>query len=419
MCTLTEIAEGILARAKKLDAHTASVGLPSTHFFYDTLTDLPEEIEEERKALVNATQDLKRLALGPVGTLLETLFTFTDLQSLRFIYNHNIPAHVPLDGDISFSTIAKSAGVDEVLLRRFLQHAMINRIFAETRPGYVRHTAASRILRQDSEAMDTIGFLVEDLAPASLKVNEAHQKWPNSGEPNETGFNIENKTDDSFYIELAKTPERARRFGGGMRFMTRGSLYDINHLIHGYDWKSINEVGGTVVDVGGGQGGVSMALAKEFPNLNLIVQDLPGTAEEGERLLPKALKGQVSFMGHDFFQEQPIKDADVYFFRFIFHNWSDKYSIQLLKNLIPAMKDGSRVVIYEFLPDVVANTKWTEKQKRNLDMIQALGWNSLERTTPDWVNLFTSADKRLKLLGTRTPKGSSVSIIEAVFRRNS
>lgn len=320
-----------------------------------------------------------------------------------------------MDGDISFVEVAKAANVDAVLLRRFLQHAMMSRVFAEVKPGHVRHTAPSRILALDSEAMDTIGFLVEDLAPSSLKVIEAHQKWPESGEPNETGFNIENNTDDSFYIELAKTQERARRFGGGMRFMTRGSLYDINHLIRGYEWAAIEAVGGTVVDVGGGQGGVSMALAKAYPNLKLVVQDLPGTAEEGEKLLPTALKDRVRFMGHDFLTEQPIKNAHVYFFRFILHNWSNKYAEKILKNLIPAMKPGSKVVIYEFLPEVVASTKWSDKQKRNLDMIQALGWNSLERTTPDWENLFAKVDPRLRLMGTRTPEGSMVSLIEAVF----
>ena len=293
---------------------------------------------------------------------------------------------------------------------------MISRVFAETKPGHVRHTAASRILAQNPEAMDTVGFLIEDLAPASLKVIEAHEKWPGSGEPNQTGFNIENNTEDSFYIELAKTPERAKRFGGGMRFMTRGSLYDINHLIRGYDWASIDAVGGTVVDVGGGQGGVSQALANAYPNLKLIVQDLPGTAEEGERLLPPTLRKQVTFMGHDFFTEQPIKEADVYFFRFILHNWSDKYAEKILGNLIPAMKPGSRVVIYEFLPDDVATTLWSDKQKRNLDMIQALGWNSLERTAADWATLFARVDPSLQFIGTSTPKGSMVSIVEAIFK---
>lgn len=241
---------------------------------------------------------------------------------------------------------------------------MVHHIFAEVRSGHVRHTAASRILRQDSEAMDTVGFLVEDLAPASLKVIEAYKKWPNSGEPNETGFNIENDTSDSFYLELAKTPERSKRFGGGMRFMTRGSLYDLSHLIRGYDWASLEATGGTVVDVGGGHGGVSRALAEAFPGIKFIVQDLAGTVEEGQKLLPAELKSQITFMPHDFFQEQPVKNADIFFFRFILHNWSDKYATQILRNLIPAMKDGTRVVIYEFLPDVAATTKWTQKQPR-------------------------------------------------------
>ncbi len=241
---------------------------------------------------------------------------------------------------------------------------MSNRIFAEARPGYVRHTAASRLLLEDPEAMDTVGFLVEDLHPAATKVIEAQHKYPGSGEPNETGFNIENNTSDPFYLELAKNTERSRRFGGGMRFMTRGALYDINHLIRGYRWSELDETAGTVVDIGGGHGGVSRALANATTKLLFIVQDLPGTAKEGERLLPEVLKERITFMPHDFFTEQPVKEADVYFFRFILHNWSDKYCIEILKNLLPAMKDGSRVVIYEFLLPEAASTVWTEKQGR-------------------------------------------------------
>ena len=54
---------------------------------------------------------------------------------------------------------------------------------------------------------------------------------------------------------------------------------------------------------------------------------------------------------------------------------------------------------------------------RNLDMIGATGWNSLERTTTDWENLFAKVDPRYQFLGARTPKGSSVSLIEAMYRQ--
>lgn len=149
----------------------------------------------------------------------------------------------------------------------------------------------------------------------------AFEKYPGSGEPNETGFNVENNTTDPFYLEIAKIPERSRRFGAGMRFMTRGSLYDINHLIQGFDWAALDKTGGIVVDIGGGQGGVSTALAFATSKLTFIVKDLPGTVKEGKQILPKELEGRVEFMAHDFMNEQPVKGADVYFFRFILHNW--------------------------------------------------------------------------------------------------
>ena len=271
---------------------------------------------------------------------------------------------MPSYGQISYPDLAKASGLDEKLLRRFVQDAMLSNIFIEPEPGYVSHSSLSRLLKEDPEAMDTIGFLVEDLNPASMRVIEAQKKWPGSGEPNETGFNIENNTDLPFYVEIGKDEERARRFGGGMRFMTRGSLYDINHLIQGYSWSELDEPGRTVVDIGGGHGGVSRALAKTTSHLQFVVQDLPGTAEEGQKILPAELKGRVKFQGHDFMKPQPVKNADVYFLRFILHNWSDKYCQKILENLLPAVKDGSRVVIYEFLLPEEADTLWTAKQGR-------------------------------------------------------
>ena len=66
---------------------------------------------------------------------------------------------------------------------------------------------------------------------------------------------------------------------------------------------------------------------------------------------PSGLEDRISFMAHDFFTPQPIT-ADVYFFRFIFHDWPDKYGISILQNLVPALKPGARVLINEFcLPE--------------------------------------------------------------------
>ncbi|RVX74075.1 hypothetical protein B0A52_01907 [Exophiala mesophila] len=413
--SLSDIAEDILACTSKIDRHANLTGRLPTSFDQDTLGRLPEDVEDARKTLIDKTQELRQLALGPVGLCLDVLFSFTDLLSFRFVYQYSIAAHVPRDGDISYEDLGQATKVDPVLVRRFLQHVMMNRIFEESRPGYVKHTAVSRLLHDEPGAVDTAGFILEDLTPSSTKVMEALELWPGSQEPNQTGFNYAFATQDSFYHAIAKDPERSRRFGECMRFFTRGSMYDIQNLVVTYPWNRWDSPGFTLVDCGGGHGSVSIALAGETSNLKFIVQDLEGTAQEGERSLSSSLKDRVSFMKHDFFTEQPVRGADLYFFRFIFHNWADKYAAQILKNLVPAMKDGARVLIYEFFVPENADPLWTRKQCRNLDMIQALGWNSLERTVPDWKSLVEKTDPRFRLTGVYQVKNSPLVLIEAVF----
>ena len=49
-----------------------------------------------------------------------------------------------------------------------------------------------------------------------------------------------------------------------------------------FDWSTL-PVDGTVVDVGGGIGTVSMALAKMQPNLKLVVQDRAAVVVDGPK----------------------------------------------------------------------------------------------------------------------------------------
>lgn len=72
--SLTQIAEEILVNARRLDEYTKANDLPPASFDQDVLEDLPAELEESRRALVDSTQTLKRLALGPVGTSKDIIF---------------------------------------------------------------------------------------------------------------------------------------------------------------------------------------------------------------------------------------------------------------------------------------------------------------------------------------------------------
>ena len=122
----------------------------------------------------------------------------------------------------------------------------------------------------------------------------------------------------------------------------------------------------TVVDVGGSEGKYSIALARSFPNLKFIVQDLPAVvrAVGTKHLVPSELADRVTFMAHDMFKEQPVS-ADVYLYRWVFHDWPDAYVVKILRQLIPSFKPGARLIINDtILPEPNTLSELHERKVR-------------------------------------------------------
>ena len=89
-----------------------------------------------------------------------------------------------------------------------------------------------------------------------------------------------------------------------------------------------------------------MALAKSFPKLNFIVQDMKETVERNQNNVPEEFKGRVSFQTQDCFTPQPV-EADVYLMRHMAHSWPEKWCVKLLKEQAVAMKPGSKIIIVD------------------------------------------------------------------------
>ncbi len=77
-----------------------------------------------------------------------------------------------------------------------------------------------------------------------------------------------------------------------------------------------------------------------------MVQDFPHTVQQAETTLPTEFKGRVSYMPHDFFKPQPVRGR-AFLMRHICHDWSDKYSIKILQQIVPAMDADSKIVMVE------------------------------------------------------------------------
>ena len=139
----------------------------------------------------------------------------------------------------------------------------------------------------------------------------------------------------------------------------------------------------------------------------------------------------MKFMAHDFFTEQPVVGADVYYFRWILHDWSDKYCTRILKALIPALKPGARIVLSERClepPCTVshAQEKWNRCVislsgcfrmivltfgSRDSDITMMAVNNSQERDQEDWEELFRNVDSRLKIEEIKRMKGAKLDLI--------
>lgn len=143
-------------------------------------------------------------------------------------------------------------------------------------------------------------------------------------------------------------------------------------LVRGFPWASLGSK--TVVDVGGSEGKYSIALAQSFPDLKFIIQDLPAVirAVDAKRPVPSELVDRVTFMAHDMFKEQSVS-ADIYLYRWVFHDWPDAYVVKILRQLIPALKPGARVIINDtILPEPNTLSELQERKIRYDELISIL-----------------------------------------------
>lgn len=84
MPSLTSVAEGILAQAKKLDAYLESNNIPYPSFDEDTLDKLPDKLQDDRWALANSSNELKKLARGAAMGTMDTALNVGNPFSPRF-----------------------------------------------------------------------------------------------------------------------------------------------------------------------------------------------------------------------------------------------------------------------------------------------------------------------------------------------
>ncbi|KKY35754.1 putative s-adenosyl-l-methionine-dependent methyltransferase [Diaporthe ampelina] len=404
---MVALSQKIARETEKLEAYMKEKGLVMPSFDVDAADDfpkLPEEIQRSRLDIIHATKELRDLAVGPRESVRWGVWEFLDVLALQLINNYGIAKLVPLEKPITLAELRSLTPLDPVNLARTLRIAMTNHVFST-----------------DAELAAWVGFNAEDIYPASAHSLQALRQFPDATSLTRSGFQFAFDTVDKepMFVTFGKDEDRAKRMGRAMASLTGGEGYEVSFFVDSYDFSEVDARGGTFVDMGGSHGFVCVDLAKKWKEMKFVVQDLPKTVASA----PSSVSGdaqvaeRVKFMAHDFFTTQSVKGADVYYFRWIMHNYSTPYAVKILKNLVPALKPGARIVVNDHcLREPGQENPWDEKIMRRMDMVMLALLNAQERTEAEFRELFRMADEGFVFKGVTRPKGCRMSIIEAVWQ---
>ncbi|KAI9839441.1 MAG: hypothetical protein M1819_002066 [Sarea resinae] len=220
-----------------------------------------------------------------------------------------------------------------------------------------------------------------------------------------------NGTNGTSHAVNRKTKPRPELALFGLAMQGGGKVHGTAHL-YDYPWESLGEA--ILVDVAGGVGGFGLQLTKLYPKLQYTVQDRPDVVKQGHGVWmkenPDAIaQGQVKLTPHDMFSPQPIVGADVYWLRYIIHDWSDDYCVQILSALAPAMRENSRVLIADQVMNTTfgdpqipsapsplpANYGYHKRYSHQRDLVMMASLNGIERTPAQLDSIVTRAGLKI------------------------
>ncbi|KAF6844643.1 O-methyltransferase [Colletotrichum musicola] len=315
--------------------------------------------EEARKRLIAAAASLEAAVLTPQWRLGHLAHNYYVSRALHMAVEWEIPQLLATNGRMSLGALAAKTGiVDKRKLGTVMRTLCAHYIFAEPVPDVFANDEASTALATDERLANSVRyasflFPTADVLPSLLKDpvlcasyaprDSAFAKSVGQGMGQFEYLNAHPQWRDCFDFWLASLGEYLH------------GLTDVR----GYPWELVLRNGAVVVDVGGGLGSSIQALRTNFPDCRGefvgIVQDQPGMIEHAaahwQKTDPQALAtGAVKLTVHDFFNENPVKGADVYWFRSVIVDWQDDDLTKMFTHIRNAMAPGkSRLLIGEYV----------------------------------------------------------------------
>jgi hypothetical protein len=297
------------------------------------------------------------------------------------------------EGPASAERLAALGGVQADPLRRVLRFLAGRGVFREDEDGSFHLTTAASLLRSDSPI---------PLRPLILLFTD-QLYWLPSGRLDDAvrkGSTVFGEIFGAqFFDYLTGTQQQAELFSEAMAAL---SVTEQGGIAGAYGFPQA----GTVVDVGGGLGGMLKAVLVGNPGLQGILFDRESVLRQ-HRLSDPAIEGRWSVTAGDFYESVPA-GAEIYLLKRILHDKTDFDCVRVLRSCARAMLQRGRLLIIDpLVPDVgdySASTKLS-------DLLMMAVFEGKERTQAELRVLLAEAGLTLsRVVPTPTP----LTIVEAV-----
>jgi len=243
-------------------------------------------------------------------------------------------------------------------------------IFAEDADGRYRQTELSDVLRTDhpqsmrrSALMFGAGFMWKPMGELAAGIT--------TGQPP-----FEHLFGAQFFEYLAAHPDDAAVFNAAMSSLP---AY-IDSVIQAYDFSHFTRI----VDVGGGQGALLIAILSANPRVRGVLYDLPAVVR-GVPAQDQSVTDRLEILAGDFFESVP-PGADAYVLKGVIHDWNDEEARRILGNCRQAIPPDGRLLILE---NVL--TPESDPQSAMMDILMLVVTGGRERTEAEFRALLADA----------------------------
>ncbi|BCS24052.1 uncharacterized protein APUU_40496A [Aspergillus puulaauensis] len=345
----------------------------------------------------------------PEHTAIDMAFSPVIATSVRLAVDMNLFEHIVRDGPVTSARLAALSGAEELFIIRILRIASTVHFVEETAANTWKATRITEVMARKgiSASHRVISEVVVrpfQSAP-DFFLQKGHYSCPTDPKNGLVQFAFD--TEQSAFDYLGSDPSLLADFNITMEAAAGKRIkWTEWYPVHSRVLDGALEDTVLMVDVGGGDGHDILHFNSKFPNSGRLVLEDLGAVTEGIEKLDESIE-KISY---DFFTEQPIKGARVYFYHHIFHDWSDYYCHKILQRVAAAMTPGYSKLL---INDMLVPEQGASKYQAGADISMMAFSGGMERTKPQWRALLETAG--FQIVEFWEPAGEGDGIIEVVI----